>query len=1259
MIDSLIEDCGNTYTLYRIWLADYQGSIIQAQQKIIVQDTNAPGISAPLDITVTCDAYQNNNIPFPDAFDNCSVNPTFSWGDDTSQFANCEGVVIRDWLIFDECGNGNLFQQTITVINSTNPPSPCSSIFDWQQTIFEVLTDIDTNNTKYMFSEKWQALMRGESCDYCDLPEVRCDSNRYVTGLVFISIYDQSGFTIEDNKATARFGGQMTTLPASIGRLEDLEWIYAAFHKISAIPQEIGSLSKLDNINLRYNQLTTIPKELGNLPNLEFAFFQNNQIECLAQELGNLCPTIRIFNIDNNPIAEKTSWRNFCVNPIDICANDDEPCVVNQPIAPTISNVPLDITISCEEDLPTLGDIYALNQCGDTITVSFTDDIIGTASDCDTKIERFYFAEDSYGNTAQAYQIIYIEDKIRPVLGGIPLDITLQCDESIPAPATAFATDNCTSDVTIQFEESRINGDCPNAYTLTRTWRAIDDCGNVDINTQTISIIDQTPPILLEIPTDITITAVLGNDLSEIPTPVAIDNCDESIDFTFVDGDYESLNCGEQFTRTWSAIDDCGNVTEVSQRITIVNGTDIVPFIGPDQTIAQGTSTQLEAAGGLNIFWSPEDKLVDPFVANPQTVALNNTTQFCATIFDDDACVTTVCMTVFVEEEETPPLDCSIVNVEGGDEQIEISNIQAFYTKIELVGKNTNWEVLTICDGNCESEEIINGLAAGDYILKIQQAQNEEYCYIEVPATVTSEETPTNQPANCDAVDLTVEDGQLTIYNLSANYQKVELIGANTNWELVTICEGDCEVIQVVPNLSAGDYTIKISLGGIDGSFCYKEENITISGSTPPPPTNFANCDAVDLTVEDGQLTIYNLSANYQKVEIIGANTNWELVTICEGDCEAIQVVPNLSAGDYTVKIALGGTDGSFCYKEENITISGGTPPPSINPANCDIIDVFGEIGTITIYNLTAAYNKVAYIGSGTNWEVLTVCDGDCDATQTINNVPDGAYSVKIEQEGADGSYCFKQFEVFVSSTGAVTACNTIGVGDTDGDGICDDEDNCLTIPNTDQADNDNDGIGNVCDDTPNGAEDADLETINCGAITIQYGNGKISYAYTGNEDITYKLSDVNRGIYFVAECSANCATNATFDNLPPGIYNLQIWADWKATCEDYPAGGFMIELTENADSRNTIDFGAKLEVYPNPALSEVFLNLADFQNEKVEIALYNSFAQSVYQKQLDQVTSKTERIDLNNFDNGLYLLKIKVGQHKVVTKKLIITRMY
>lgn len=44
--------------------------------------------------------------------------------------------------------------------------------------------------------------------------------------------------------------------------------------------------------------------------------------------------------------------------------------------------------------------------------------------------------------------------------------------------------------------------------------------------------------------------------------------------------------------------------------------------------------------------------------------------------------------------------------------------------------------------------------------------------------------------------------------------------------------------------------------------------------------------------------------------------------------------------------------------------------------------------------------------------------------------------------------------------------CSALG-GDTDGDGLCDKSDNCPLVANPDQADSDGDGIGDACDTPP------------------------------------------------------------------------------------------------------------------------------------------------------------------------------------------------
>ncbi|WP_449667990.1 HYR-like domain-containing protein, partial [Winogradskyella vincentii] len=97
-------------------------------------------------------------------------------------------------------------------------------------------------------------------------------------------------------------------------------------------------------------------------------------------------------------------------------------------------------------------------------------------------------------------------DTTDPVLAGIPSDTTVECD-SIPAAASPTASDNCDANVDIAFNETTTPGSCPDSYTITRTWTATDDCGNTDVQSQTITVEDTTAPGFNEsLPADTTVT---------------------------------------------------------------------------------------------------------------------------------------------------------------------------------------------------------------------------------------------------------------------------------------------------------------------------------------------------------------------------------------------------------------------------------------------------------------------------------------------------------------------------------------------------------------------------------------------------------------------------------------------------------------------------------------------------------------------------------------------------------------------------------
>lgn len=117
---------------------------------------------------------------------------------------------------------------------------------------------------------------------------------------------------------------------------------------------------------------------------------------------------------------------------------------------------------------------------------------------------------------------------------------------------------------------------------------------------------------------------------------------------------------------------------------------------------------------------------------------------------------------------------------------------------------------------------------------------------------------------------------------------------------------------------------------------------------------------------------------------------------------------------------------------------------------------------------------------------------------------------------------------------GPVQACSSGGgsgggVDDADGDGVADAVDNCPNDANADQSDNDSDGIGNVCDNTPDGNSECTETTSSnyshviasrattTGFYTYAVGSGENMGLY--NIFTTTQLAETNEGYYEVGSC--------------------------------------------------------------------------------------------------------------------------------------------
>src|SRR5207253_2455377 len=139
------------------------------------------------------------------------------------------------------------------------------------------------------------------------------------------------------------------------------------------------------------------------------------------------------------------------------------------------------------------------------------------------------------------------------------------------------ATDICDgTNVTITITGTVTNALCGRTFTATRTWRATDSCTNAAQCSQTVTVVDTTPP---------TITCIAPKTIEcgtawTFDPPSATDICDGTNVTIIITGTVTNPLVGATFTatRTWKAIDSCTNDSMCSQTVTIVDTTP--PTIG-------------------------------------------------------------------------------------------------------------------------------------------------------------------------------------------------------------------------------------------------------------------------------------------------------------------------------------------------------------------------------------------------------------------------------------------------------------------------------------------------------------------------------------------------------------------------------------------------------------------------------------------------------------------------------------------------------
>src|SRR5207247_10830173 len=110
---------------------------------------------------------------------------------------------------------------------------------------------------------------------------------------------------------------------------------------------------------------------------------------------------------------------------------------------------------------------------------------------------RSWHAVDDCGNTSVSRtQTIMVRDTTPPMIGPAGANGTVECPAS-PTFTAPTASDACNSATIVPEGDTTTAGNCAGTYTESKSWHAVDACGNTSVSrTQTITVGATTAPTI-------------------------------------------------------------------------------------------------------------------------------------------------------------------------------------------------------------------------------------------------------------------------------------------------------------------------------------------------------------------------------------------------------------------------------------------------------------------------------------------------------------------------------------------------------------------------------------------------------------------------------------------------------------------------------------------------------------------------------------------------------------------------------------------
>ncbi|HMN05989.1 MAG TPA: T9SS type A sorting domain-containing protein, partial [Flavobacteriales bacterium] len=240
-----------------------------------------------------------------------------------------------------------------------------------------------------------------------------------------------------------------------------------------------------------------------------------------------------------------------------------------------ISCAPAVVTVECGASIDPEDIGYPVTRkddnCPEVVYFNWVDWFSGT---CPVTVTRHWTFRDVNGNEETCDQTIIIQDTQAPELMNVPDDVTVVCGNVPEWPKNVWAAD-CKEDVPVIITDVVVPGESEGTYTVVRTFRATDACGNTAQATQVITVVGckdecEAPIIISCAPTVITVECGASIDPEDVGYPITRKSadCPEVNYFNWVDY-WQAGYYTTTVTRHWTFRDAAGNEETCDQTIYI------------------------------------------------------------------------------------------------------------------------------------------------------------------------------------------------------------------------------------------------------------------------------------------------------------------------------------------------------------------------------------------------------------------------------------------------------------------------------------------------------------------------------------------------------------------------------------------------------------------------------------------------------------------------------------------------------------------